>query len=222
MDMGELWFIFLFVGLVIIYLLICGIIEIIHLIEGTIKDHKNNVHELETMIENILSQNIDNIRFYELGLATLKKKNFFRRPSRRKIRYCQSLLSPYIIEAIQCYSKKIIKLEDLVNRQEITSADNLLKEIQCEKNRVPIYCTQYDQTLKSLEKSIIKLKSIQRDFDEGIQHLQFILDEKIKNVANRTLEKLNILIEQNPSYRHFDKQLLAQLRNDLKIKHLIY
>lgn len=203
-------------------LAITAIVELIDKIIEIISTHKKNVNELKEITKNISLHNIGNIRELELKLEWLKKTSFIERPSRKKIKHCQGLLSPYIIEAIQCYSKKIIKLEDLVNRQEITSADNLLKEIQCEKKRVPIYCTQYDQTLKSLEKNIIKLKSIQRDFDEGIQHLQFILDEKIKNVANITLLKLNILIEQNPSYRHFDKQLLAQLRNDLKIKHLIY
>ena len=209
-----MWLIYLVVG----WLAISGIVWLVGRIIEIISTHKDNVDELKKITENLSSHRNVNIREIESKLEKLRKASFFERPPRNRIKYCQKLLSPYILDFIQRYSDKINTLKEALERQDIVYAEQLLKEIQREQSYAPAYCKQYDKSLFAYQTKIKELKSIETVFNNDIQRLQLLIDNGTKNDADDIGKRLHDLISSNPNYRRFDKQLLSQLENEVKIK----
>ena len=208
-----MWIIYFAVGC----LALSGLGWLIETIVDLISTHRSNVDELNKMIEK-LSTNKHNIKEVEQMLGRLKKVSFFERPSKRKINYCQKLLSPYVVEFIQYYSNLINELKKSLERQDIPGAERLLKEIQKEQSRAPEYCKQYDKSIISCQTELKYYKSIQAEFNNSLQRLQALLDNGTEREALDIAGKLHYLIMCNPDFRKFDKQLLSQLENEIKIK----
>lgn len=209
-----MWMVYLIVG----WLILVGLNWLIGTISELISTHSNNVDELNKIIENLSVPKSVNVKEVEQKLGRLKKASFLERPSKKKLKYCQKLLSPYVVDFIQHYSNKVNSLKELLERQDVPAAEKLLGEIQMEQSRAPEYCRQYDKIILSCKAELKKLKIIQAEFNNGIKRLQILIDNGTKNDAYDIVAKLRNLLACNPDYRKFDKQMLSQLENEVRIK----
>ncbi len=196
---------------------------LIEFIKDTKSTHKKNKAELENLIKSLSENDISNIRGMELSLKTLKKEPFLVRPSKKRLELCQTIISPYIVKFIQDYANEVEQLKDLVDRQDVNGADMLLEKIRNEQNNVPEYCKLYDNKVNKYADIISNYKSIQKSFDENIKNLQRIVDKGdvvfAWNNASYIIDKLQQLLSDNPTYKHFDTQLLSELKNELSIQY---
>lgn len=200
------------------WIVIVALYSLISEIARRISKHKDNNEELEKIIKDLTSKKVGNIQEKEKKITSLKQQKILERPSKKKIKKCQSLLSPYIVEFSQNYSKKIVLLKESVDRQDIVGAEKILKEIHREQYRAPQCCKQYDKSISSYYAKLEKIKLIQNEFNDGIQRLQLLLENGTRTGTSDIVQKLHSLMANNPTYRKFDKQLLHQLESEIELK----
>lgn len=205
--------------IVAIYLVIGVISLIVDSISNYVSKRKNLIKRLISLYEQLKSNSGKDVAHLEREYHSLKRdKRKFSRKNRKLLDDCSCMLSKIIEESTVKFSTDIVTLRSLVDNQKVDQAFSLLQQLKLKRKTVSKCCHQYDKTLERMEVEVLALKEVQTSFDNEISKLQHFLELGNILQARMALSDTNKLIDNNPTYRNFDKLLLSQLQKEIEIK----
>lgn len=206
--------------IIIAIFFVLGSIELlVESISDNIDKRKRLIGRLDSLLQQLKSPNRKNVAQLEKEYYSLKgKKKKFSIKNKKKLVECSQLVSQLIEQSTIKFAADLVTLRGLVENQKVDQAFTLLEQLKLDRKKASEYCCQYDKTLSKLEKNVLSLKEIQTSFNNDISKIQYSL--KLGKVfdARMAISDANKLIDNNPTYRNFDKLLLSQLQKEIEIK----
>ena len=206
--------------IIIAIFFVLGSIELlVESISDNLDKRKRLIGRLDSLLQQLKSPNRKNVAQLEKEYYSLKgKKKKFSIKNKKKLVECSQLVSQLIEQSTIKFAADLVTLRGLVENQKVDQAFTLLEQLKLNRKNASEYCSQYDKTLSKLEKNVLYLKEIQTSFNNDISKIQYSLKLGKVYDARMAISDANKLIDNNPTYRNFDKLLLSQLQKEIEIK----